>query len=169
MVTKNTVGTNAEYSILVDILKATPVDFKNSYEKYRLTKKAELFSLVKDKLFYKLYQTTKSKSFYGEQEEEMKIEEENLHAPTHYGKKKMEEMCSKMYFSVPRRIVRQLVNACLKCTQALPFKQPCSLKHVTTERTFERFQMDLVGLLCRELTFPPIMFLSFHVYSLFLI
>ncbi|KAF9752786.1 Pro-Pol polyprotein, partial [Nosema granulosis] len=106
----------------------------------------ELFSLVKDKLFYNSSDLSKAKVFTGEQEEEMKIEVENLHASTHYGQKKMEEMCSKMYFSVPRRIVRQVVNACLKCTQALPFKQPCSLKHVTTERTFERFQMDLVDL-----------------------
>lgn len=144
---KNTILTSDEYNMIVRILKNENVDFSTRLKKHRVNKKAILFNLVNGKLYYKENEgSTNKKVFSMDQVEEMNIEVSNLHKTYHYGQNRMEDMCQRLYFSIPRIIIRTVVGSCISCAQVEPFKANCDLKHIQAKKPFERVQMDLVDL-----------------------
>lgn len=138
-----------EYDLLCRVLRNETIDFiTDRKKKLRLKKKALNYFMIINEMLYQRDRGSSNhrKVFHLEQHEAMRQEVVNFHATNHYGQNKMDDLCDKLYFTIPRSIIRDVVSNCVTCAQSQSLKQKNVPKHVIASSVFERLQMDLVDL-----------------------
>lgn len=125
-----------DYNKIVSILKGEDICLEeNKMKRYRLKKKAECFLIIDDLLYLKDDEGLHKRVLYKGQEMVMKMEVLNLHKQNHYGQNRLFELCKKLFFAIPREIIRKV---CSICAKAQPLKTREKFRHILSKITFER-------------------------------
>jgi transposase InsO family protein len=136
-----------EYNFLMNILQEETSDrVCSKYAAYRSRKKAENFIIIDGQLYLKSCDNLHKKVLIQEHEVANKLEVLKLHDEKHYGHNRLYAHCKKLFFSVPRQLVRQVVAECVVCAKSLPLKTKEKMKHIIAMRPWERIMIDLIDL-----------------------
>jgi sulfur transfer complex TusBCD TusB component (DsrH family) len=121
-----------EYDKIVLILKGNLNSIEeNKMNRYRLKNKAESFILIDDLLYLLDDDGLHKRVLYRGQEMVMKME---VHKQNHYGQNRLFEVCKKLFFAIPREIVREVCIECVVCAQAQPLKTKKRVRHILAKK-----------------------------------
>lgn len=141
------IKTEDEYKEILDFLHGEKdVKFHSRHKKLLTKKKASLFINQENILYFKGENGEFKKVFITSNSLEMKMEVKKLHEISHLGMNKIEDLCNKLFFRIPRFIIREVVNSCITCLQSQPLKTADKMMHITAKRTAEIYQIDLIDL-----------------------
>jgi hypothetical protein len=72
----------------------------------------------------------------------MEVECRAFHQLHHRGVNRFEASCNKVFFKIPRDIIRKVVAECITCGQAQPLKTKERQIHITASKPMERIMID---------------------------
>nr|XP_013180890.1 unnamed protein product [Papilio xuthus] len=103
------------------------------HSKKRLKKKSEDFILLNELLYLKNADGNHKRVLCDEEIEIMELECKTFHQGHHLGMHKFEYECNRVYFKIPRDLIRKVVSECVVCSQSQPLKTKEQQVHITAE------------------------------------
>lgn len=143
----NPIKDEAEYNLIISILNGTgsnPGMSKQAF--YKLKKRSEAFICVECVLFCKSSDGLHKRILIQNNMNIIKLEVLQLHNQNHYGQNRLYELCQLKFFSIPRSVVREIVNNCKVCLQSQPLKTKEKMKHIVASKPWERLMIDLIDM-----------------------
>jgi transposase InsO family protein len=144
--TKPYIKDSDEYYAVKTFLQHNTINGMNRLQKLRFKKKCEQFELHNDKLYFveegkrlEVIQLSEQ-SLYADRLKQFHEEHCHIRGDKFYAK-----VCS-IYFGFERRIIRETVERCAACQQALPLKRTDPIRVIVSRQTFERIQLDVVDM-----------------------